>query len=285
MKNKEFDNILDECLERLLVKGETIEQCLASYPEQATELEPLLQTALAAKKVSAIHPRPEFRARARYQFHSALREVGTKRGLRFFGWQPRWATAVAMVLIMLLAGSGTVAAAGNSMPDEPLYPVKLATEQVRLRLTPSNLGKAQLYVNFADKRVLEIARMAEVGKPELVERTARRLDTHLAMIAYLVSPPEQEEAVLMAPPAEEAPAPPPTKAPGPPGETDGRPVPTREINRRARLRAAVANYAIHHPAALRAVLNRAPESAKPALRRAIAISVARYEKALEAIGE
>ncbi|GAI42438.1 unnamed protein product, partial [marine sediment metagenome] len=41
-KEKEFDNILDECLERLLVNGETIEQCLQSYPEQAANLKPLL---------------------------------------------------------------------------------------------------------------------------------------------------------------------------------------------------------------------------------------------------
>ena len=57
-KRKEFDNILDECFERL-IKGETIEQCLASYPEQAAELEPLLQTAQVTKKATAVEPRPE----------------------------------------------------------------------------------------------------------------------------------------------------------------------------------------------------------------------------------
>ena len=62
-KSRESDNILDECLERLLVKGETIEECLASYPQQADELKPLLQIALAAKKATAIQPHPEFRAR------------------------------------------------------------------------------------------------------------------------------------------------------------------------------------------------------------------------------
>ena len=71
-RNQEFSDILDECLERLLVKGETLEQCLANHPEQAVELRPLLETALAAKQASAIEPSPEFKARARYQFHSAL---------------------------------------------------------------------------------------------------------------------------------------------------------------------------------------------------------------------
>jgi hypothetical protein len=265
-----------------LVKGETIEQCLANYSEQASELESLLQTALAAKSASAIQPRPEFKARARYQFRSALREAVTRRRPRFFSWQPRWATAVAIVLILLLAGGGT-AAAGNSMPDELLYPTKLATEQIRLKLTPSDLGKAQLYASFADKRVLEIACMAEEGKPELVERTAQRLDTYLAMIAHLVSVQEEEPEVMMAPPA---PAPPPARAPGPPEQAGGKPAQAKEINnRRAKLRAAIAYYAIQNPMALRAALNKTPESAKPALRRAIAISIAGYERALKAVGE
>jgi len=280
-RNKEIDNILNECLERLLVRGETIEQCLASYPEQAGELEPLLRTALVAKEASAIEPRPEFKARARYQLRSALQEAKSKRGLRLLGWQPKWAAAIAIVLVLLLAGSSTVVAASNSMPDEPLYPVKLATEQIRLRLTPSDIGKAQLYASLADRRVLEIARMAQKGKPELVEQAARRLDTCLLMIVRLVSAHEKEAELAMAPPPTMAPSP---RAPGPPEEAGGRPVPAEEINhRRAKLRAAVAYYAIHHPAALRAALDKAPDSAKPALRRAIAISVAGYKNALEAI--
>jgi len=78
-KEKEFNNILDECLERLLVKGETIEQCLQTYPEQAANLKPLLQTALATRQAVAIQPRAEFKARARYQFRSALQEAASPR--------------------------------------------------------------------------------------------------------------------------------------------------------------------------------------------------------------
>ena len=51
---REFENIVNECLERLLVKGETLEQCLARYPEQAVALKPLLETALSTKRASAI---------------------------------------------------------------------------------------------------------------------------------------------------------------------------------------------------------------------------------------
>ncbi len=272
-ETKEFNNILDECLERLLVRGETLEQCLVSYPEQAGELEPLLQTALATKKALAIQPRPEFKARARYQFGSALREVRPRRRFFFLGWQPRWATAVAAVLILLLGGGSTVAAAGNSMPDDLLYPVKLATEQVQLALTPSSMGRAELYARLADRRVAEIIYMAGKGDAQQVEVIARRLDNHLVMLAGLGSELEPNGASTIAQ----------LQAPVLSEETPGDEDVYRGANNRARLRLTLESRAANHQADLQGVLETAPESVKPALRRAIAVSETGYEKALDAL--
>jgi len=298
-KSREFDSVLDECLERLLVQGETVEQCLGSFPEHADALKPLLEMAPAIKKASAIQPSPEFRDRARYQFYSALQGMERKRSRPFFmwSWQPQWAVVVAIVLVFVLAGGGTVAAASGSMPDEPLYPVKLATEQVQLTLTLSALGKAELYAKLADRRVLEIVRMAGESKPEQIELTARRLDAHLTKIVVLSSTQEVTTGVTTAPAvekapvarealvAEEAPVVEETlaveEAPILPERGKGdKPV---RVDRRARLRAIVAGRAINHPARLRALLKAAPESAKPALIRAIAISETGYKKALESL--
>ncbi len=170
-------------------------------------------------------------------------------------------------------------------------PVKLATEQVQLTLTLSALGKAELYAKLADRRVLEIVRMAGESKPEQIELTARRLKAHLTKIAVLSSTQEVTTGITMAPAVEGAPA-----AKGAPvveetlavEETPilpergkgGKPV---RVDRRARLRAIVAGRAINHPARLHALLETAPESAKPALLRAIAVSRAGYEKALESL--
>ena len=270
--SKEFDNVLDECLERLLVKGETIEQCLKSCPEQAANLKPLLQTALATRQAVAIQPRAEFKARARYQFRSALQEVASLRRHPFLSWLPRWATVVAIVIGLLLVGGGTTAAASYSMPDSLLYPVKLATEQVQLALTPSDIGKANLCAKFADRRVAEIIYIANKGDAQQVEVATRRLDKRLVMLARLTSAPEVAEAPRML----ESPPPVPSEEAG-----DDKGV-RAKANNRAKLRATVANYAINHPAGLRAALKKAPESTKPGLRRAIAVSVAGYEKALKA---
>lgn len=288
-KSREFDNVLDECLERLLVKGETVEQCLDSFPEHTDALKPLLETALAVKEASAIQPRSEFRDKARYQLHSAFQEVKSKRSRPFFNWswQPRWAPVVAVVLVFLLAGGGTVVAANGSMPDEPLYPVKLASEQVQLFFTPSALGKAELYAKLADRRVLEIARMAGKSKPEQIERATRRLDVHLAKIADLVSTQEVTAGVAMAPAVEEAPV---TEealvteeAPAllERGKDVRRAGPS--VDRRARLRATMVGHAASHRTRLRALLETVLQSARPALLRAIAVSETGYEKALESL--
>jgi hypothetical protein len=284
---KKFDNTLNECLERLLIKGETIEQCLQSYPEQAAELEPLLKTALVAQKASAIQPRADFKARARYQFHSALQEVAHRRSRPFWGWLPQWATVVSLVLGLLMVGGGTVAAAGSSMPDSPLYPVKLTTEQMRLVLTPSQIGKERLCAELADRRVAEIVYMANKGDVRQVELITQRLDKRLGMLAILAlaqkagSEPRMMTPPVPAPaPSEEAPPPTPTPSPG--KGWGGEDV-YAQANSRAQLRVKVAHYAANNQAVLRAVLEKVPESAKPALRRAIAVSVAGYQRALEAL--
>jgi hypothetical protein len=277
MKDSEFENILNECLDRL-ASGETLEQCLQSYPEQAAQLEPLLQMAQAVIKASAILPRAEFKARARYEFRSALQAEATKRRQPLFSLRRRWSVALMVVSILLLAGGGTAVAASNSMPDSPLYPVKLAAEQVQLTLTPSDIGKARLCAVLADRRVAEIICMADKGDAQRVELATQRLDERLEMLTELASA-EEEGApeVLMAPPSAPAPAPAPAEeAPadeGVPAEGKGR----------AELKRVVMCCADTNPAALRAALKEAPPSAKPALRRAIFISEIGYDRALAAL--
>jgi len=307
MNNKAFDNILNECLERLLVKGESLEQCLERYPGQAAELKPLLETALAAREASAIQPRPDFRARARYQFQSALKETAAGKSRSSWGWFPRWATVVAIVLVLVLAGGGTVFAADSSMPDSSLYSVKLATEQVRLTLTPSQMGKARLCAELADRRVTEIAYMANKGDVQQVELITQRLDDKLDLLVVLIegrggvslpgilpaAPPPTTTSptteytppvptTTPPPPTEEAQPAPPVAITGPGKDWGGRDADDQNGNQ-AQLRNTLAHDAASNRAVLRAALDEMPESVKPALRRAIAVSEDGYEKVLEAL--
>jgi hypothetical protein len=297
MKKKEFENIFDECLERILLGGETLEQCLKRYPEQAAELKPLLETVLAVKKASAVEPRPEFKARARYQFRSALQEKAEPKRRPFFGWLPQWATALVIVLIVLVAGGGTVAAASNSMPDSILYPVKLATENVQLALTTSDIGRARLCASFADRRVDEIIYMAEKGDAHGVEVLTERLDDRLDRLVMLVSELDGEGAQLFeasgggaptnvesadsdgAPPPEEPAEPPPPVVEESGGLDQG------EAQNRAGLTVKVAQSVDNNQAMMWDIVDEVPESVREALLEAIAVMEAGYEEVLEALME
>jgi hypothetical protein len=220
-KMRDFDDILNECVERVL-KGESVEACLASFPEHAAELEPLLRTVIDTRKAANVLPRPEFRQQAGYEFQAAIRNMKPNKS-GFFRWQLRWATAVSVIAAVLLAGSGTVAAASDSLPDETLYSVKLFTEEVRLALTPSTLGKAQLYAKFTDTRVDEIIKMADKGNVEQVVKATERMNDSLVSIAKLIQPVretdaaggEAPQALLVAP-----------DSPVPTPETESSPTPT-----------------------------------------------------------
>jgi hypothetical protein len=187
---REFEDILNECIDRLL-RGENLEHCLQQYPEQAVELRPLLEVALAAQQASAVEPRADFKAQARYQIRSLLQDKQQKRHpkrLPVLGWLPRWATITLIaVFVFLAAGSGAVAAASGSLPGDTLYAVKLATERVQLAFTFSDTGKAKLEAEFAGRRVEEMARIAERDDPEKVEALLSRLEGHLRQVEKLAA--------------------------------------------------------------------------------------------------
>jgi len=306
--SNEFENILDQCLERL-VTGETIEQCLLSYPEQAFELEPLLRTAQAAREASAILPRADFKARARYEFQAALHDaVGNKKQPRF-SLRRGWVLSLLIVGILLVSGGGTALAASGSMPDSPFYQVKLTTEQVQLNLTPSPIAKAELCASFVDRRVTEIIYLAAKGDAAQMETVTRNMDERLTTLAGLVStgnddavgavtagePPrlltEEPEMTPAAPEPSQATetvplSPTPAEESAPPPEADannGNGKAAAEDGDRAKLKTTVADQALTNTDALREVLELAPTSVKSALNRALTVSENGYGKALAAM--
>jgi hypothetical protein len=77
-------------------------------------------------------------------------------------------TAIATFLVittLILGGGGvTVAAAQSSLPEQPLYDVKLWSEDIRLSLTDDPLLKSQLSQDFLNERFEEIVLLSEEGE-------------------------------------------------------------------------------------------------------------------------
>ena len=106
-----FDEIFDECVDRIN-HGETLEDCLASYPEHAKELESLLRAMLDTQRAYTFTPSPTTKSAARRRFNAALEELERRREARqplfprLFGWPKVWVTATVVVLIALIGYFG-----------------------------------------------------------------------------------------------------------------------------------------------------------------------------------
>jgi hypothetical protein len=108
--NKELDTLLDKCIDRMN-EGESLEECLASYPEHARELEPLLRAMWDFRDTCSTMPRATARSVVRQRLDAALVNSETRvrkpqrRPIPLFGWSRAWA-AVALALVLAVIGFG-----------------------------------------------------------------------------------------------------------------------------------------------------------------------------------
>ncbi len=102
---------------------------------------------------------------ARHRASAAVPE--TKRAPvldEMFPRRPRGGRRLAIVAALLtgtVAISGVSAASGDALPGETLYNVKRSTERAQLALAGNDLGRAQLYLEFARTRIQEASLVAD----------------------------------------------------------------------------------------------------------------------------
>ncbi len=231
---EKLENIFNECLDRVF-QGESIESCLQRYPQEAAQLEPLLRTAFGFSwRTKAINPRPEFKARTRSQvrfyaanLHATQARQPQHTGL--FTWQRAWAVALTAIMLLVFTGVGTAVASSSALPDQPLYQVKLATEDIQLAFAGSDVKKAEIHARLAENRALEIAAMARQGKTDQIVATTDRLIGHLDQAEASIIKVEQRTTTVASQPAatqpeatgaESAPAPALATAPTAPASTE-----------------------------------------------------------------
>jgi hypothetical protein len=153
--------------------------------------------------------------------------------------------AVGIVAFFSLGG-GVIAASGNSIPGELLYPVKIGTERARLAFTFSDVSNAKLEIAFAERRVEEISELVRKGRAEQVSEVVPMLARHL------------DNAVQV------------MQAKGGDGETQG-------------LLALLQQSAIEQLSLLESIAEEAPEEAKAAVGQALETSGEGYGTAIEVV--
>ncbi|MBI4219630.1 MAG: DUF4382 domain-containing protein [Chloroflexi bacterium] len=195
-----FDEALDTCM-NLIMRGVAVEECLARYPDEADELRPHLLAFASFADLASLQVSPAAKARGRERLRAELASLEQRDEQRaatppwpgwFRGWRPafpvqRWTVAAAAVLLLILGGTGTVAASRGTIPGDTFYPVKIVTERARLAFVIAEQDKASLHVSFAERRAREISALLERGENDQAVATAERLASHLESAGRLSS--------------------------------------------------------------------------------------------------
>jgi uncharacterized protein DUF5667 len=176
---------LQECLQAMGEKR-NLQEVLRRYPAERDQLIDLLRLSvdLGSLAPSAPAADPAFRLRARNRMLAAA--ANRRRGLRWnpFGALPRpvarLAFAGAVAAALLVGGLTSAAASGNSLPGDPLYPVKLAVERAQLAVAFDPAARARLHAQFADVRLNEARRLIAAGR---VQDGVRQVDQYDSAVA------------------------------------------------------------------------------------------------------
>lgn len=97
-----------------------------------------------------------------------------------------FARVIATALVLFGLGGGTVAMANESLPDTPLYPVKLMLEETRMARAGNPGEQASLQTELAQVRLEEMARLALAGET-IGEAQLVQLQTHLQTALQLAA--------------------------------------------------------------------------------------------------
>ena len=94
---------------------------------------------------------------------------------------------VMLIVALVFGGSGAVyAAAQDTLPDQPLYGLKVAGEDLQLKLTANEQNRLELALKFSQRRVGEMEKMANAGKeiPASVQARWQQQVQECVQLAY-----------------------------------------------------------------------------------------------------
>ena len=192
---RSFAEILDECIDRVIARGDSIEACVRDFPEHADELREALSAGVTVGEAFAFLPGPDRKRAARIRLHEAIDRRRRRAWWRLplagaVGTGGRLA-AVALVALIVVVGSstGTVLAAQGSAPGELLYPVMRAGERVQLAFAVTGERESRLHGRFMERRMSELEVETITGRERFVADLVTEIERHALRAQGLVVAP------------------------------------------------------------------------------------------------
>ena len=124
---KDFEQALDDCLDRMARDGASLKDCLALYPQYARDLEPLLKAAKRFEASEAVKPSAAFKERTGARLRTYANENPQRRRLTLI---PAWRMAFASSALAVVLLFSTTAFAQEALPGQSLYGWKRSSEEV-----------------------------------------------------------------------------------------------------------------------------------------------------------
>lgn len=157
--------------------------------------DPAVATAHRLRHMSKPHLPPPAVARIERETLKALR-IRRKPIFQLPVLARQWAVALSLVVALLAAaGTGTVAAAADSLPGDALYSIKRLSESTRIAVTPAS-GRAELHLRFAEERLDEIERLYNKGV--VLAATLEDMEAETQSVIALIdsAPPDYRASTL-----------------------------------------------------------------------------------------
>jgi hypothetical protein len=146
------------------------------------------------EEIKAVPPRdPAVARHARMEFMA--RAVSASDAQRHKGWisifrKERFAMnmmiSVLVIAGLLFGGGATVSAAQNDLPGEPLYALKMWTEELSLQFQNDPEQKVDRLMKLAQVRVHEMTRLTDAGQP-VPDQLRLRIELHVQQALQICS--------------------------------------------------------------------------------------------------
>jgi hypothetical protein len=186
-----YEWILDDCLNRILNQGISLEDAIAGYPEHQERLRADLDTAAWFQRAgSQLEPRPGFIASSRRYVVSKIGEITSGKSRRVKArakrdiFQARW--VLATLLILVVAWGSLAVGMDRALPGNPLYRVKTSAQDFRLFLTVDAENEARLHRQYAQDALIACAMATSQGRQDDARLALWNYERHMAGMSRTV---------------------------------------------------------------------------------------------------
>jgi len=183
-RDNKYEDILQDCLVRVLEREEPLQRVLSEYPLWAGNLLGEIETAQQVIRLQKhFDPRPGFLDTAHCTMINQIR-LSVRRDLwspsSRFKLFPRVAILILILFAFLMGGVTAALAAQDALPGNVLFPVRGVVESLQLLPLVDDSREVKVHMNLAQAYLVDYAVLVSQGSWEDATLVLQRYDRHIS---------------------------------------------------------------------------------------------------------